>query len=781
MGKKGKKRMRRLFSKIATLSVGLAMAIGVGVALGGTKSSASPVQVQASVGDTHDFSQSIAQLLNNNATIDGIEIAEQEYYLSKVTVVGSYNKSYNPAVTITVSVGGDEVGVQNVGGSGNFSKEFELDPCIKGAVSISFENQTGSGTGHGTFNVTKVTLTEGDNTPAVFNGLDHIKITTNPVKTTFMVGETFSSSGLTVTAYDAENEAEANSKLVKTFTCGNGVVADYYDGRTLTSNDVGEKTVTISYTEEEVTKTTSYGITVNEVPRYYQITSTDDLTVGKNYLFGADEYVISTNQRNNNRGSTTIGDPDAEGMYVFTSSMQVLTLGGESGAYTLYASNGSNTGYLYAAGTSDNYLKTRESNNDNKSKWNITHDGKGFIVNCIDNSVRGELDYNSANDFFSCYAEGTGKYYIQIYREFIESEVVELTGLAFSQGTSGEVYVGGEYELAPVYTPGNATYKGLTWSSSNEGIATVEDGTITGVSAGTTTITATSEKYNTIFATFSITVKEVPVFELVSGQSALYEGLKVVLSTGTKIATSHNSGNNYLEVGDATSKAGGITNLNSMIFTVKMYGTKFALEYNGKYLYYQGASNTVYLAEKTLSSATAECGWTLDETGLKSNTSRYLRYNSAAPRFACYDNNSYAAVKLYKAADSVLTAEAKANTFLYRELHLRDVDVTNVSDGTACKGNSGYFELAKAAWNNAEFDEAKPYVLANKNAVDRLVAWAAANGETFDPVKGTFTKLAVEKYISTSSANYAIIIIVATVSITALGLTLMIVKKKKQD
>ena len=116
-------------------------------------------------GDTHEFSQSLSQLLNNNASIPSINIAEQSYPVKKVTVVGSYNKSYNPAVTIAVSVGGTSWGTQQIGGSGSFSKDFTGTSTV-GAIVISFTNETGSGTGHGTFNVTKVTLTEGSSGPA---------------------------------------------------------------------------------------------------------------------------------------------------------------------------------------------------------------------------------------------------------------------------------------------------------------------------------------------------------------------------------------------------------------------------------------------------------------------------------------------------------------------------------------------------------------------------------------------------------------------------------------
>ena len=56
--------------------------------------------------------------------------------------------------------------------------------------------------------------------------------------------------------------------------------------------------------------------------------------------------------------------------------------------------------------------------------------------------------------------------------------------------TSITLYEGEEYSLVASIIPENATYKDITWSSGNNGIATVEEGKVLAVKKGKTTITA---------------------------------------------------------------------------------------------------------------------------------------------------------------------------------------------------------------------------------------------------------------------------------------------------
>lgn len=52
--------------------------------------------------------------------------------------------------------------------------------------------------------------------------------------------------------------------------------------------------------------------------------------------------------------------------------------------------------------------------------------------------------------------------------------------------------VGGTQQLTATVAPDNATNKAVSWSSSNESVATVSNGLVTAVSAGKATITVTT-------------------------------------------------------------------------------------------------------------------------------------------------------------------------------------------------------------------------------------------------------------------------------------------------
>ena len=67
----------------------------------------------------------------------------------------------------------------------------------------------------------------------------------------------------------------------------------------------------------------------------------------------------------------------------------------------------------------------------------------------------------------------------------------KVTGVSLNK-TSTTLYVGGSETLTATVAPEGATNKNVTWSTSDASIATVTDGVVTAVSAGTATITVTT-------------------------------------------------------------------------------------------------------------------------------------------------------------------------------------------------------------------------------------------------------------------------------------------------
>lgn len=107
--------------------------------------------------------------------------------------------------------------------------------------------------------------------------------------------------------------------------------------------------------------------------------------------------------------------------------------------------------------------------------------------------------------------------------------IVELTGVTLDK-TEAEILVGEELTLTAAVAPENATDKTLTWTSSDEDVAVVENGKVTGIARGETTITVTAA--NGMSASCVVTVnvpmtevKDEAIAELEAYRAAMDENL----------------------------------------------------------------------------------------------------------------------------------------------------------------------------------------------------------------------------------------------------------------
>lgn len=150
------------------------------------------------------------------------------------------------------------------------------------------------------------------------------------------------------------------------------------------------------------------GIGFEESKVYTLVTDLSELTEGSEVIIAAagHDVAISTTQNNNNRAQasvtkseSTITDPG--------DNVQIFTL--ENGTKDNTVAFNTGKGYIYAASSSSNYMRTQELNNDNGSfAIEINENGIASIV-AQGTNTRNTIRYNSATNngqVFSCYESG---------------------------------------------------------------------------------------------------------------------------------------------------------------------------------------------------------------------------------------------------------------------------------------------------------------------------------------------------------------------------------------
>ena len=144
---------------------------------------------------------------------------------------------------------------------------------------------------------------------------------------------------------------------------------------------------------------------------WQMVTNASTLKAGDKVVIVAKDSnkAIGKEQANNNRKSAAV---DKNGNTVsWTAYVQEITLetGTVDGTFAFYVegSTGKATkGYLYAASSSNNYLKTQISNNANGC-WEIKIAADGIAtIKAKGTNSRNLLKYNKSSDLFSCYSSG---------------------------------------------------------------------------------------------------------------------------------------------------------------------------------------------------------------------------------------------------------------------------------------------------------------------------------------------------------------------------------------
>ena len=217
-----------------------------------------------------------------------------------------------------------------------------------------------------------------------------------------------------------------------------------------------------------------------------KVTNVSDLAVDDQVVIVANtaNYALSTNQKSSNRGAAAV--TKSGNTITFGADVQVLTLkaGTTSGSFAFYTGSG----YLYAASSSSNHLKTQTTNNANGS-WDITITAAGVAtIKAKGTNTKNVMQYNPNNGspLFACYGSASQQA-IAIYK-FISASSENPTQPTIS--LAGAEYTQVDETVTLTATTGNTTGV-IQWGSSNENVATVDQtGKVTAKAMGETTITA---------------------------------------------------------------------------------------------------------------------------------------------------------------------------------------------------------------------------------------------------------------------------------------------------
>lgn len=174
----------------------------------------------------------------------------------------------------------------------------------------------------------------------------------------------------------------------------------------------GTYSITVTALAENYNSATSETVTVTVPaaegePVWTLVTNASSLAAGDQIVIVAKDYnyALSTTQNKNNRGQASV-----------TKNGNTITLGSDVQELTLEIGKESDTfafntgsGYLYAASSSSNYLKTETTLSANSS-WSVTiaADGTATVV-AKGSNTRNTMQYNQSSSIFACYSSASQK------------------------------------------------------------------------------------------------------------------------------------------------------------------------------------------------------------------------------------------------------------------------------------------------------------------------------------------------------------------------------------
>lgn len=275
--------------------------------------------------------------------------------------------------------------------------------------------------------------------------------------------------GKTITLIAEVAPADATNKNVS-WESDNTSVATVDENGVVTG--VAEGTAHITVTTEDGSFTATATITVEAAPSFtggewVLVTDVAQLSINDYIIIANAEYnkAMSSTQNSNNRGDADV--TIAGGILTYESAPAIFTLkaGNEGGQYAFYDEDVN--GYLFAASSSSNWLRTQETVDANAS-WTITiTDGVASVV-AQGTNTHNLMQYNNSSKIFSCY--NNDQKAIALYK-YYSTPALKLTyDMNGGTGAIANAIANGENQVTITSTiPERVGYNFTGWNTASDG------------------------------------------------------------------------------------------------------------------------------------------------------------------------------------------------------------------------------------------------------------------------------------------------------------------------